>query len=89
MTGYVVHYSDGDTDRTESVAASSNHCNLTHLSRCLTYRILVEATSEHLSGVSNEWNITLGMKNIHCSSYILFRFVYMGLNIWLRQVACF
>ena len=63
MTGYVVHYSDGDTDRNESVAASFNHCNLTYLSRCLTYTISEEATSEHLSGVSNEWNITLGMKN--------------------------
>ena len=69
MTGYVVHYSDGDTDRNESVAASSNYCNLIYmmyLSKCVTYTISVEATSEHLSGVSNEWNITLRMKNDYC-----------------------
>ena len=52
VTGYVVHYSDGDTDRTESVAASSTSYNITDLSWCVTYTISVEATSEHLSRVS-------------------------------------
>ena len=52
MTGYVVHYSDGDTDRTESVHASSTSSLITGLSIYTTYTISVEATSEHLSGVS-------------------------------------
>ena len=49
MTGYVVHYSDGDTDRTESVPASSTSSGLTIN---ITYNFSVEATSEHLSGES-------------------------------------
>ena len=60
MTGYVVHYSDGDTDRTESVAASSTSYDITDLTSGLTYTISVEATSEHLSGVSDDMTITLG-----------------------------
>ena len=52
VTGYVVHYSDGDTDRNGSVAASSTSYNITDLSWCVTYTISVEATSEHLSRVS-------------------------------------
>ena len=59
MTGYVVHYSDGDTNRTESVAASANSCIV--LVTCgPTYTISVEATSQHLSGESEERNKTLG-----------------------------
>ena len=60
MTGYVVHYSDGDTDRTESVAASSTSYNITDLTSGLTYTISVEATSEHLSGVSDNVMTSLG-----------------------------
>ena len=60
VTGYVVHYSDGDTDRTESVTASSTSSDITHLTSGLTYTISVESTSQHLSGESDEWNITLG-----------------------------
>ena len=52
VTGYVVHYSDGDTDRNESVAASSTSSLITGLSIYITYTISVEATSEHLSGES-------------------------------------
>ena len=59
MTGYVVHYSDGDTDRTESVAASSTSYD-TDLTSCLTYTISVEATSEHLCGVSESMTVKLG-----------------------------
>ena len=55
MTGYVVHYSDGDTDRTESVAAFSY--DIIDLTNGLTYTISVEATSEHLSGVSDDRTI--------------------------------
>ena len=52
MTGYVVHYSDGDTDRIESVPASSTSSLITGLTINITYTISVEATSEHLSGKS-------------------------------------
>ena len=52
MTGYVVHYSDGDTDRTESVPVSSTSSLITGLTTNITYNFSVEATSEHLSGKS-------------------------------------
>ena len=65
MTGYVVHYSDGDTDRTESVAASSTSSDITHLTSGLTYTISVEVTSQHLSGESDEMAITLGEPCAH------------------------
>ena len=53
ITGYVIHYSDGDTDRTESVPASSTSSLITGLTDGLNYTFSVEATSEHLSGESN------------------------------------
>ena len=59
MTAYVVHYSTGDTDRTESVTASSTSSDITHLTSGLTYTISVEATSQHLSGEAEEWTITV------------------------------
>ena len=52
VTGYVVHYSDGDTDRNESVPASSTSSLITGLTINITYNFSVEATSEHLSGES-------------------------------------
>ena len=52
MTGYVVHYSYGDTDRTQSVPASSTSSLITGLTINITYNFSVEATSEHLSGES-------------------------------------
>ena len=60
MTGYVVHYSDGDTDRTESVPASSTSSLITDLTDGLNYTFSVEATSEHLSGESIHCMIMLG-----------------------------
>ena len=60
VTGYVVHYSDGDTDRNESVAANSTSYDITDLTSGLTYTISVEATSEHLSGVSDNVMTSLG-----------------------------
>ena len=53
MTGYIVHYSDGDTDRNESVHASSTSSLITGLTINITYYFSVEATSEHLSGESD------------------------------------
>ena len=60
VTGYVVHYSDGTTDRMKSVAASSTSTDITGLTSGLTYTISVEATSQHLSGESDDVDITLG-----------------------------
>ena len=60
VTGYVVHYSDGTTDRMKSVAASPASTDITDLTSGLTYTISVEATSQHLSGESDDVDITLG-----------------------------
>ena len=48
MTGYVVHYSDGDTDRTESVPASSTSSLISNLTLNITYTVTVEVKSEHI-----------------------------------------
>ena len=53
VTGYVVHYSDGDTDRNESVPASYTSSLITGLTINITYNFSVEATSEHFSGESD------------------------------------
>ena len=60
VTGYIVHYSDGTTDSMKSVAASSTNTDITGLTTGLTYTISVEATSQHLSGESDDVDITLG-----------------------------
>ena len=60
VTGYVVHYSDGDTDRTESVPASSTSSLITGLTDGFNYTFSVEAISEHLSGESCLIIITMG-----------------------------
>ena len=60
MTGYVVHYSDGDTDRNESVPASSTSSLITGLTINITYNFSVEATSGHLSGESCSCTIVIG-----------------------------
>ena len=59
MTGYVVHYSDGDTDRTESVPASSTSSLITGLIFNITYTVTVEARSKHICGESETHNIIL------------------------------
>ena len=73
MTGYVVHYSDGDTDRTESVPASSTSSLITGLTNCISYTFSVEATSEHLSGESDTLTIELGEQSIY--NFIAFLFI--------------
>ena len=52
MTGYVVYYTDGITERSKRVASSHMKTNLTHLSPNQAYTIILEATSVQLSGVS-------------------------------------
>ena len=64
MTGYVVHYSDEDTDRIESVPASSTSSLITSLTNCITYTFSVEATSEHLSEESENVIVELGMYKV-------------------------
>ena len=60
MTGYVVHYSDGVTNMTESVPASSISLLVTNLTNCHNYTFSVEALSEHLSGTSDIHIMDLG-----------------------------
>ena len=59
MTGYVVHYSDGTTVGTKSVAASSNSSDITNLINGLIYNFSVEATSDQLSGESDSVTVIL------------------------------
>ena len=74
MTGYVIHYSDGVTNKTESTLAVFTSSSIVNLTSG-TYHFSVEATSEHLSGESGVCTIRLGNLCIHlntCSSIILF-----------------
>ena len=57
MTGYVVHYRTGSSIRTKHVPSSSTSTDITGLIIGATYIISVEATSQHLSGESNEVTI--------------------------------
>ena len=59
VTGYVVHYFDGTTNRSKNVIASTTSSNITNLTKGPTYTISVEATSKHLSGESANMSITL------------------------------
>ena len=52
VTEYVVHYSDGINNMTERVPASFTSHSITNLTRCSNYTFSVEATSEHISGLS-------------------------------------
>ena len=61
MTGYVVHYSDGVTNMTHSVPASSTTLQITNITSCINYTFSVEATSQHLSGESDTFGIILGI----------------------------
>ena len=63
MTGYVVHYSDGVTDmHMNSVVATS--LLITNLTCCNNYTYSVEATSQHFSGLSRIFIMTLGIFSI-------------------------
>ena len=60
MTGYVVHYRYGLTNMTQSVPPSSTHVDIPNLTECSNYTFSVEATSEHLSGMSTNSYFELG-----------------------------
>ena len=59
VTGYVVHYRYGLTNMTQSVPPSSTSANIGDLQMGTLYTFSVEATSEHLSGESDNCTITL------------------------------
>ena len=79
MTGYVVHYSDGDTDRNESVPASSTSSLITGLTINITYNFSVEATSEHLSAESTFHTISLGKFMFEANHTTVYYFVCVNL----------
>ena len=59
VTGYVVHYRTGSSDGTKNEPSTSIFILLTGLTSGATYTISVEATSQHLSGESEEMTISL------------------------------
>ena len=59
VTGYVLHYSDAITKRSNNVNISTTSSDITNLTNGATYMMTVEATSEHLSGESDNMTITL------------------------------
>ena len=59
VTGYVVNYRYGATNMTQSVPPSSASTNIGDLQMDSLYTFSVEATSEHLSGESDNCTITL------------------------------
>jgi hypothetical protein len=63
VTGYVVHYSHGDINMTESVPASFTSHSITNLTGCSNYTFTVEATSEHISGLSRTFELKLFANN--------------------------
>ena len=60
VTGYVVHYSDGVTNKIQSVSASSTSFQITNLTNCHNYTFSVEALSEQLSGTSDVLLLEIG-----------------------------
>ena len=59
VTGYVIHYKTATSVRNKSVSQNFTGTFLLSLIRGATYIISVQATSQHLSGESEEMNITL------------------------------
>ena len=72
MTGYVVHYSDGESNMTHRVSKSSTSANIANLTNCFEYTFIVEAMSEHLSGESGVKNISLGTESASFPFYYLY-----------------
>ena len=59
ITGYVVHCSNGSIERNKIVSNSSTSHIIMGLTNGLTYNVSLEATSQHLSGESEDMAITL------------------------------
>ena len=66
VTGYVVHYRTSTTYMTKNVFSSSTRTFLLHLTSGAAYTISVEATSQHLSGESEEMTILLSELILQC-----------------------
>ena len=68
MTEYIIHYTNTDSDSADmitGISASSTSSNVIGLTDGDTYTISVEATSDHLSGESEEMTIALGIGQPH------------------------
>ena len=59
MTGYIVHYRTGSFIETDIESVSSTSTVISDLTGGATYTVSVEATSQQLSGESEETTITL------------------------------
>ena len=60
VTSYIVHYNDGDGgDSIRPLASMLTSYDITGLTIDTTYTISVEATSQHLSGESEDMPFTL------------------------------
>ena len=68
---YTVRYNDGHSHMMRTVSSSSTSYDITGLTNGLTYTISVEATSDHLSGESEQMTITL------CKLNLLLRHMYI------------
>ena len=56
---YSVHYNDGGPDMIRTVSSPITSTDITGLTSGATYTITVEATSQHLSGESEDMTMTL------------------------------
>ena len=96
MTGYVVHYSHGVDNTTNSnmtdsnmtaskrVPASSTHALITNLTKYYNYTFSVEATSEHLSGKSKISIFKLGMElQLIESNYLIIEPIRVSINSFI------
>ena len=68
MTGYVVHYRSDSSVGTKS--SSSTSTDITGLTSGAVYTISVEATSQHLSGESENMTIELSEFLFNMDSHI-------------------
>ena len=72
VTGYIIHYtntdSSGSDDMIAGISAGSTSTDIIGLTDGDTYTISVEATSEHLSGESEEMIAKRGRLTLLCDN---------------------
>ena len=61
VTSYIVHYNDGAPETSGALSALLTSYDIERLARGAMLTISVEATSQHLSGESEEMPFTLRM----------------------------
>ena len=71
VTGYIIHYKTGGSVGTEADPSSSTSTVISGLTNGATYTISVEATSQHLSGESEEMTIKLRESTSQCYIFTL------------------